>query len=144
MKPIVVATDLTRISEPALCKALTLARELGADVVLVHAWEPVAVAVLDAAVLASPERIAHRTRELQRHLDDLVERYRPEHEKLTARLVDGKPSAEIIRVASEIGAQMIAVGTHHTRSGLRRLLGSVADEIIHTAPCPVLVVRADA
>jgi nucleotide-binding universal stress UspA family protein len=54
----------------------------------------------------------------------------------------GKPWEEIVRVAAEIWADLVVVGTHG-RSGVPRLLlGSQAEEVVRRASCPVLVVRA--
>lgn len=80
------------------------------------------------------------------------------HEFLTARLIEvyapanpiaveyrtaeGPAATEIVRVADEIGANLITMGTHG-RSGLPRLLtGSVAAKVLATAHCPVLALRA--
>jgi nucleotide-binding universal stress UspA family protein len=53
----------------------------------------------------------------------------------------GKPWEEIVRVAAEIWADLVVVGTHG-RSGVPRLLlGSQAEEVVRKASCPVLVVR---
>jgi nucleotide-binding universal stress UspA family protein len=54
---------------------------------------------------------------------------------------EGKPAAEIIRFAAEKKADLIVIGSRG-KGGLERLLlGSVADEVVRTAPCSVLVVK---
>jgi nucleotide-binding universal stress UspA family protein len=55
--------------------------------------------------------------------------------------VDGLPVDEIGRVASERDAQLIVVGSHGWGAARRLLSGSVSIGLVHTAPCPVLVVR---
>lgn len=53
----------------------------------------------------------------------------------------GQPAAELIATAKETGADLIVVGSHG-RTGLARLaLGSVSRNVLHHAPCSVLVVR---
>src|SRR5438105_11382148 len=53
----------------------------------------------------------------------------------------GDAAAEIIRVARELPADLIVMGTHG-RTGIGRLLmGSVAEHVMRHAPCPVLTVR---
>jgi nucleotide-binding universal stress UspA family protein len=141
MKPIVIATDLTRASEPAVLQGMTLARDLNADVVLVHAWEPSSFTVLDATLMESPEHVAAKTRALQEALDVVAERYRPEETRLTSKLVEGRPADVIANLVRETGARLVVVGTHE-KTGLRRILGSTADEIVRTSPVPVLVVHA--
>jgi nucleotide-binding universal stress UspA family protein len=51
------------------------------------------------------------------------------------------PFREIVKLAVDEGVDLIVMGTHG-RGGIERLfLGSVADRIIRTAPCPVTVAR---
>jgi universal stress protein A len=52
----------------------------------------------------------------------------------------GRPASEIIRVANEIKADLIVVGSHG-RHGLALLLGSTANGVLHHAACDVLAVR---
>ncbi|HUZ09278.1 MAG TPA: universal stress protein [Acidimicrobiales bacterium] len=61
--------------------------------------------------------------------------------KGTARAESGDPGERICSVAVDEGADLIVMGSHHT-GALRRLLGgSVADDVAHHAPCPVLLTR---
>ncbi|HTJ47231.1 MAG TPA: universal stress protein [Kofleriaceae bacterium] len=53
----------------------------------------------------------------------------------------GSASEEILRLAEEVGADMIFVGSH-SRTGIRRvLLGSVSEHVVREAKCPVMVVK---
>lgn len=78
------------------------------------------------------------TRELETRLREID----PEHEIhffIHVRL--GKPVDEILRLAAEVGAHLLLVGSHG-RTGLKRLLmGSVSEMVVREAKCPVLVVR---
>ena len=56
----------------------------------------------------------------------------------------GEPAKEIVRLARDEAVDLIVMGTHG-RSGLRHvLLGSVAETVMHTAPCPVFTVKVSA
>jgi nucleotide-binding universal stress UspA family protein len=57
------------------------------------------------------------------------------------RLEQGDPAAEIVRVAEELPADFIVLGTHGRTGLLRLLMGSVAEEVVRKAPCPVLTIR---
>lgn len=60
---------------------------------------------------------------------------------VTVRLLRGSPANDIIKYATERKADLIVIGTHG-RTGVKHLLlGSVAEHVIRTAPCPVLTVR---
>ena len=63
---------------------------------------------------------------------------------LQLQLEEGRPADEIVDAAQKMDAQLIIMGTHG-RSGLSRLvLGSVAERVIRSAPCPVLTIGPDA
>ena len=65
----------------------------------------------------------------------------PQKAPVFVHLRFGKPWEQIVRVASDICADLVVVGTHG-RSGVSRLvLGSQAEEVVRKASCPVLVVR---
>lgn len=53
----------------------------------------------------------------------------------------GSPAEELLRLAGEVGAHLILVGSHG-RTGIGRvLMGSVSEKVVRAAKCPVLVVR---
>ncbi|WP_288368232.1 universal stress protein [uncultured Alcanivorax sp.] len=52
----------------------------------------------------------------------------------------GYAAEEIVRKAKDDGADLIVLGTHGRR-GIRLLLGSTADRVLHHAPCNVLAIR---
>jgi nucleotide-binding universal stress UspA family protein len=52
---------------------------------------------------------------------------------------DGK--IDIAQRAEELGAELIVIGSHGLRDVARRVMGSVAEDTLHQAHCPVLVVR---
>ena len=61
--------------------------------------------------------------------------------KVERRLEEGDPAPQILRVAQETGCDLIVMGTHG-RTGLDRLvMGSVAEQVVRGASCPVLTVK---
>lgn len=59
-----------------------------------------------------------------------------------AHLAFGEPAREIVRLADEVGAGMVVVGSRGLGGVRRMLLGSVSEAVVEHAPCPVMVVRA--
>ncbi|MGB8649253.1 MAG: universal stress protein [Mycobacteriales bacterium] len=55
----------------------------------------------------------------------------------------GDAASEICRVAEEGGYDLVVIGSHGSGALRRALLGSVSHHVLHHAPCPVLVVRAE-
>lgn len=145
-KHIVVATDF---SEPST-RALDMCRELaasstGCKVSLVHAYPTTMYAVqgVPAAPLTpSKQQLA----EIAEQTEAALERLRGEHLEGVPfvhvhLLACESPSQAIASFATEQGADLVIVGSHG-RSGLAKLLvGSVAEQVVRLASCPVLVAR---
>ena len=62
--------------------------------------------------------------------------------KIEYKLLDGEPVEQILRVGASSHADLIVLGTHGTTGLARLLMGSVAEDVLRRAPCPVLTVRA--
>ena len=65
----------------------------------------------------------------------------PEGPRVTPHVLTGDPAREIVRMADDVEADLIIVGTHGRRGLRRLLLGSVAEHVTRWASCPVLVMR---
>jgi nucleotide-binding universal stress UspA family protein len=87
--------------------------------------------------------------EAERRAQDVLERHATDLEKNFSTIGDvgavvriGRPASEIATFAKEHEADLVVVGTHG-RSGVERLLmGSVAEQVIRTAPCPAFTVKS--
>jgi nucleotide-binding universal stress UspA family protein len=129
-------TDFSAYSDYAFRLACSLARDYGARLVVLHVATPPVVAYGEGVLPAEPEDYQGRLRE---QLQQVV----PQDPKVTVehRLVEGEAATEILRVAAETRCDVIVMGTHG-RTGLGRLLmGSVAEQVVRKAPCPVLTVK---
>jgi nucleotide-binding universal stress UspA family protein len=62
---------------------------------------------------------------------------------LVRRLEEGVPDEVIVQVAEELPADLIVMGTHGRQGVTRLLMGSVAENVMRTAPCPVLTTRGE-
>jgi len=149
-RKILVATDLTAASALAVRTALDLGHRLGAHVTAVHVTEPPYDAKRWFAPLPNEAEllrtIAQREKEAaQRVLDEQVKQADVEARDGVAieTMVKTGIAADLIpSLAKEIGADLIVMGTHG-RTGLQHfVLGSIAERVVRTAPCPVLTVRA--
>jgi len=61
--------------------------------------------------------------------------------KVETVLLEGRPADEVVKFAAKKKIDLIVIGTQGKRGLERLLLGSVAEEIIRSAPCKVLVVK---
>jgi universal stress protein A len=142
IKKIVVPVDFSAPSEAAAHYAAALADRLGASLHLIHALEPSALA---RSPLESYETLSAES------LDDVYWAARTRLSALSVRLAlagqiskevrPGFPSEVITAAATDLGADLVVMSTHG-RTGLSYLLmGSVAERVIRSTACPVLVVR---
>jgi nucleotide-binding universal stress UspA family protein len=133
---VLVATDFSESSHLALQYAAAQARVSGAGLLIVHV-EEVSTATGEGMLHAGIPR--EDPEELERRLEAVVpEDFGGPCEHL---LLEGDPAGEIVRAAEEENASLIVLGTHG-RTGLARLLmGSVAEQVVRHAPCPVLIVK---
>lgn len=124
-------TDFSERFGNAFQLACALTRDYGARLVVLHVVAPLPpLAYGDVVPPPDPES-------LLREAKDRLE-VRGADVRAERRLEEGDPVGEILRVAREIGASLIVLGTHG-RTGLSRLLmGSVAEQVVRNAPCPVL------
>ena len=139
---ILVPTDFSHHAERALDYAVELAAKLDARVhVLNVVGLPVLGAELGFAVTAS--MIDSILEDNQRALDKLVAARANKVAFGPTLLRTGDARAVIEQAAGEVHADLIVMGTHGRRGMSRVLLGSVAESVVRTAPCPVLLVRAE-
>ncbi len=142
--PVVVGVDESEESSRALAQAFDIARTLHAPLTVVHMWE------IDAAVgmgdlggqgyMDWPLLEVLQTQQRQR-MDELVEPLAKKYPNAHATEVfqDVSPAKGLTDLSRE--AQLVVVGSHGRGRLATSLLGSVSQNLIHHAECPVLVVR---
>jgi len=130
-------TDFSENSRPAFETACALARDYHATLLVLHVMMP-SVSPVQQGPLPDP---LHPV-ESQESLAQLPwpqpsdPQIRVEH-----RLAEGDPAEEILRLTEALRCDLVVMGTHG-KTGLGRFLtGSVAEEVLRKAVCPVLVVR---
>jgi nucleotide-binding universal stress UspA family protein len=130
-------TDFSERSRHAFGLACSLARDYGARLVLLHVIPTPIIGFGEGVIPPEPEEVEAEGREQLARLQPPGANVRAER-----RLIEGDPVEVILRVAQEIDASLIVMGTHG-RTGLGRILmGSVAEQILRRADCPVLTVKA--
>jgi nucleotide-binding universal stress UspA family protein len=139
---ILVPTDFSVHADEAFRVALTLARAVGGEVIFFHVVHAPAVVSEGGQLLAdlSKGKTANLWDRFQR-IQANDPKVHVEHEVIVA----DRPSAiHILEILEKLGCDLIVMGTHG-RSWLKHLLfGSVAEEVVRRARCPVMVVKAPA
>lgn len=140
---VLVPVDFAPHSAEAVRVACDVASHYSASITLVHVHEPVDYALPEGYVLYTPDQLGKITAELENRLSATqrdVENLGIS--RVERRLLQGAAAVEIVELARSAGFDLIVMGTHG-RTGLKHvLMGSVAERVLRTAPCPVLTVKA--
>jgi nucleotide-binding universal stress UspA family protein len=146
---ILLATDSSEEAELALSTAVDLANSTNSQlhVVTVGPWNPdPSYASHEASLRWETYEQASEAigKEVQELLDNQVRKIEEGGGSVQeAHLRRGRKDEEIVRVAEEIGAGLIVMGSRGLGGMRRALMGSVSDGVMRHAHCPVLVVRKE-
>ena len=142
-RTIVVATDFSDASALALEYARVLAKKFGAGLRVLHVVEtprPLGTEIIYAPEAMSVSDVA--IADAQRLMGETVAKF--EGMPVVGQVLLGNPARKIVEYASDHDVDLLVIGTHG-RSGLSHLLmGSVAERVVRTAPCPVFTTRGPA
>src|SRR5262249_43574491 len=136
---ILVPTDFSPHADEAFRLAHALARATGAEVIVFHVARPPAVVSEGGALLTEPGREPINLWERFRGLQPADSRVRVEHRVIVA---DKPGAAHILEILDKLGGDLIVMGTHGRRGLTPLLFGSVTEDVVRRACCPVMVVKA--
>jgi nucleotide-binding universal stress UspA family protein len=131
-------TDFSERSDWAFRLACSLARDHGAKLIIAHVIPPPQTVAYEAMPMLPMHPPGYR-KELEAKLRSLKA---PPGVQVEYRLEEGFAATEIVRLASELPSDLIVIGTHGRTGFGRLLLGSVAEQVLRKATCPVLSVKA--
>lgn len=144
LKRILVPLDGSACASHAFQYALGLAKAESAAVDICAVIDPFAILGRNLPSPLDEEHVAAAKREADAFIGDALAEAARSGVAATACVNFGQPAAEIIARAHLIDADTVVMGTHG-RSGFKRLfMGSVAEEVLRSSPCPVVVVREKA
>jgi len=144
MQKILVATDFSECSEIALTYGRAIARQFNACLRVMHVVETSAAEAFQVGgyVTAIPAVQAELESSQGARLDALVSDDDRRHLAAGTVLVMFQPPAQaVVEYAAREQVDLIVVGTHGRRGLAHMVMGSVAERIVRTAPCPVLTVH---
>jgi len=141
LKRILVPIDFSECSQKALQYALPLARQFGARLLVVYVMPANYFVGSEFGPVDFPVPEGEWREQSLKELETMARREIGEAVAFDAVVLQGQPAHEIAACAQEQQASLIVISTHG-RTGLRHVLvGSVAENVVRYAPCPVLVVR---
>ncbi|MGE3165709.1 MAG: universal stress protein [Planctomycetota bacterium] len=143
---VLVATDLSDSATEVLRYGAFVASRFGAPLTAVHALEQLWTSFATLyGVSANDESIrSDLWEEADATLGRRVAEAVPSDMEVTRKVRGGRASDEIVAEAKDGAARLIVIGSHGHTGLSHALLGSVAEQVIRQAPCPVLVLRSGA
>ena len=147
IRKIILATDFSDVSKDAGYHALLLAHTYKAELKVLHVFDTSAWNVPSHYYLAPAGPggfdgfIEGFEEARQRGKDTLIELAKSFDLEVETIFTEGDPGHEIVRVAEELNADLIVLGTHGYSGWKRFAIGSVAELVVRHAPCAVLTIR---
>ena len=138
---ILVPTDFNRPSDLALQYAFHLATRLHASIHILHVIEIPRYAAPDGYFAGFADLQLQMTHEAEQRLSDLQLRYARGEVTATTQVAVGVPASCIVEQAAGRGSDLIVMGTHGRSGVVHLFIGSVAERVVRSAPCPVVTVR---
>ena len=144
LQKVLLPTDFSDHSTAATKYACELAAKFNAELHLLHTLDVHAGLTPGFAMgLDLPTYIKESTAAAEKSLAGVLDPQWSAGRKVVHAVIEGSPRAEIIRYARQHDIDLIVLATHG-RTGLAHvLMGSVAESVVRTAPCPVLIVRPE-
>jgi nucleotide-binding universal stress UspA family protein len=142
IKKILCSTDFSEPSYKGLEYAKELAALFKAELAVVYVLPLLPYQPTDPNVsyrIPEYERMIHKDSEQQ--LQELIKQRFPENLNVRAIIGHGNEAKEIVRIAEEEKSDLIVIATHGVSGWHHFIVGSVAEKVIRTAPCPVFAVR---
>lgn len=144
MDTILVPTDFSKDAETAYFAALSLlGKERSTRVVLLHVYHLPYEYTAYGTIPTSLDYFRDVEGAAEDRLTGLAEQLRQQGFQVETRAREGFPPEVILGEAAEVGADLIAMGTHGRTGLVHLVLGSTAERVVQRAHCPVLTVRAE-
>lgn len=138
---VLVGIDFSDQTREVLGTAARIAAPAGSELHLVHVMPLGPGETLGASRADRELEFASQMDQARQGLDRLAMEIPNPIKRVAGHLRVGAPDVEIAQLASDLGADLIVVGTHGHRGLDRLLLGSVAESLVRNAPCQVLTWR---
>lgn len=139
LKKILVPLDFSPPSQQALRYGIRLATEFRAELIVIHIIRGIASRFPDAPDLpaVSPEE----QQDAEEQLSNIVSSAAIEGVNSRYAFRTGLASHQIVEAAKELNVDLIVIATHGYTGWKHFCIGSTAESVVRTAPCPVFVVR---
>jgi nucleotide-binding universal stress UspA family protein len=143
-KLILAPIDFSDHSRAALDVAADMASRLSAELLLVHVIPAVPDLPAGVSILKEGEYDDSLSASAEEQLSELAASLQPKIKVRTEIGTANDVGMELVRIAAHDHADMIVIATHGMTGWRKIAFGSVAEEVVKQADCPVLLLRAKA
>lgn len=141
---ILVPTDFSKYSATATRYASELATQYNAELHLLHTLEILPAFRPElAAGFDFPAYVNALKADTEKSLTSLLDPQWAAGRKVFHAIIEGSARVEIFRYAKQNDIDLIVLSTHGRTATAHTMMGSVAESVVRTAPCPVLTVRPE-
>jgi nucleotide-binding universal stress UspA family protein len=133
-----VPVDGSAFSMAAARYAVKLVSRLSGEIILLHCHKPFPITLGEPYFQRAITKIAEKSEELLAPFRELLSQSEVPHD---IRILEGPAAEKIVSVAGIEKCEMIIMGSRGRGDLQGLLLGSVAHRVLHSAPCPVLIIR---
>jgi universal stress protein A len=140
-KHIMIAIDFSESADQVIDRAVDIAKQSNATISLLHVVDHLPPLGFGEEPLIAPDWMIPEQQlleEAKKSLHNFANKHSLQKREQSVTL--GTPHIEVVRIAEEKKIDLIVVGSHG-RHGVRLLLGSTANGVLHHAKCDVLAVR---
>jgi universal stress protein A len=144
IQKILLPTDFSKYSAAATSYACELATKFDAELHILHTLETHLVSTPNFGLgLDLPKYVSESKAAAEKSMTSVLDPGWSANRTVVKAMIEGSPKVEIIKYARKHNIDLIVLATHG-RTGLAHvIMGSVAEAVVRTAPCPVLTVRPE-
>ena len=137
-KHIIAAIDVTDEAHIIIQKGKQIAQAFNAKLSVVHVCEPIPLALGEYLTIYLPADTKSLHDHIQKSINAIVEENNIPEEDVY--IVNGKTAETLIDLSQTIKADLIITGSH-SNTGIMRLLGSTANDILHQSTCDIVTIK---
>ena len=142
-KHILCPTDLEERSDIAVIKAVQIAHQFGSKITLLNIHEEFMDKEEREMLRVSVDKMKEKYKQIaidsKEEMKAVIQKLHADNIEVDYQLHSGKPEKVIVKIAEQLGIDLIVIGTDGRDNVKDFIVGTITEHVINAAPCPVLV-----
>ena len=142
---ILCPTDLKERSDIAVIKAVQIAHQFGSKITLLNIHEDFMDKEEREMLRVSVDKMKEKYKRIaidsKEEMKAVIHKLHADDIEVDYLLHSGKPEKVIVKIAEQLGTDLIVIGTDGRDNVMDFVVGTTTEHVINAAPCPVLVVH---